>query len=383
VQLGELFPQLSGRYVRCPEQVGDRAELVEQARQRTAQHVERGQVAPGQDQVPATAVVFAGGQTSLRHVEVITDALGTPAAERLTPQGWAGVEEQLAEHAKMYRPRELAGLARDLITLLDQDGPEPDDRELPQLNELHLTRNPAGAGGRIKGVLDAPTFDALATALSALTRPTTAGDTRSLGERQADALAEVCLYSLDHGHTPSVGSERPHLSVTVSLTELQGHGRGAVLDTGPLTPSELRRLACDARVIPVVLGGHGQPVDIGRAMRTVPAHLRRAVVVRDQGCAFPGCDRQPSWCEVHHILEWELGGPTNLDNLVMLCRFHHRLLHHPGWAVRIHHGHPEFIPPKWIDTQQIPRRRPQSHPVPTRREPSSPPTQLMAVGGSS
>ena len=285
---------LAVRRVRVAEQVVERRTL-------------DGQVCP--PRLPATAKVFAAGEVSLRHVEVITDALASPAAGRLTPQGWAGVEEQLAEHARLYRPRELTAFARDLISTLDQDGAEPDDRELPQLNELHLTRNPAGAGGRIKGVLDAPTFDALATALGALTRPTS-GDTRSLGERQADALAEVCLNSLDQGQLPSVGGERPHLNVTVSLRELEAHGRRAMLDTGPLTPSELRRLACDCRVIPVVLGGDGQPLDVGRAMRTVPAHLRRAVVVRDGGCAFPGCGREPGWCEVHHILTIFWNGNT-------------------------------------------------------------------------
>ncbi|MGH4000080.1 MAG: HNH endonuclease signature motif containing protein [Pseudonocardiaceae bacterium] len=66
-------------------------------------------------------------------------------------------------------------------------------------------------------------------------------------------------------------------------------------------PAQLRALACDARVVPIVLGGAGQPLDVGRARRTVPAHLRRAVVARDRGCAWPGCDRTPSWCEVHHI----------------------------------------------------------------------------------
>jgi 5-methylcytosine-specific restriction protein A len=318
-----------------------------------------GQVCP--PRLAATAAALAAGEVSLRHVEVITDALATPAAGRLTPHVWAGVEEQLAKSATLYRPRELAGFALELIDTLDQDGAEPDDQELPQLNELHFSRNAAGAGGRIKGVLDAPTFDALATALSALTRPTT-GDLRSVGERQADALGEICRHTLDHGLTPAVGGERPHLNITVSLSELEGRGRGATLDTGPLSPSELRRLACDARVMPVVLGGNGQPLDVGRAMRTVPAHLRRAVVVRDHGCAFPGCGREPGWCDAHHIVPWEHGGPTEIGNLVMLCRFHHRLLHQPGWIVRIHDGHPEFVPPKWIDIHQVPRRRPPPNP---------------------
>ncbi|MCW2631854.1 MAG: endonuclease [Pseudonocardia sp.] len=314
-----------------------------------------GQLCP--PRLAATAAVFAAGEVGLRHVEVIADALGSRAAERLAPQVWAGVEEQLANNARLYRPRELAGFARELIDTVDQDGAEPDDRELPQLNELHLTRNPAGAGGRIKGVLDASTFDALATALSALSRPTT-GDLRSVGERHADALAEICRHTLDHGRTPAMGGERPHLNITVSLSELEGRGRGASLDTGPLSPSELRRIACDARVMPVVLGGNGQPLDVGRAMRTVPAHLRRAVVVRDHGCAFPGCGREPGWCDAHHIVPWEHGGPTEIGNLVMLCRFHHRLLHQPGWTVQIRDGQPEFIPPKWIDIRQVPRRRP-------------------------
>jgi 5-methylcytosine-specific restriction protein A len=324
--------------------------------------------------LPTTAMAFATGEASLRHVEVITEALGTPAAERLAPHDWAGVEEQLAEHATSYRPRELAGFARELIDILDQDGAEPDDRDFPQLNELHLSRNVAGVGGRIKGTLDAATFDALSTALGALSHPT-AVDLRSVGERNADALGEICHRALDDAQLPSVGGERPHLTVTVSLGELEGRGRGATLDTGPLSPSELRRLACDARVVPVVLGGNGQPLDIGRAMRTVPAHLRRAVVTRDRGCAFAGCGREPGWCEVHHIVPWEHGGPTEIGNLVMLCRFHHRLVHHSGWTVRIRDGQPEFIPPKWIDIQQIPRRRPPRTPRLTGARP------LAAVGG--
>lgn len=134
--------------------------------------------------------MFAAGETSLRHVEVIVEALGTEAAARLTPADWAGVEQQLAEHAKSYRPRELAQLTSDVIELLDQDGPEPDDQEPVQLNELHLSRTATGvgAGGRVTGTLDAVAYDALATALGALSRPTT-NDLRSVGERHADTCA--------------------------------------------------------------------------------------------------------------------------------------------------------------------------------------------------
>jgi 5-methylcytosine-specific restriction protein A len=100
-------------------------------------------------------------------------------------------------------------------------------------------------------------------------------------------------------------------------------------------------------------------LDVGRQARTVPDGMRRAVTARDRGCAHPGCTRPPSWCEIHHIHEWELGGDTALSNLVMLCSVHHREIHSSGWSVRIaRDGLPEFIPPPWIDIEQKPRRNP-------------------------
>jgi 5-methylcytosine-specific restriction protein A len=315
-----------------------------------------GQVLPAR--LPASAMAFAGGQVSLRHVEVISDALGRPEAARLSPEVWAGAEEQLADYATGCTPNELAGFARDLITLLDQDGPEPDERTPPQVNELNLTRNPGGGGGRIKGRLDAPTFDAIATALDALSKPSP-DDLRTLPERQADALGEVCRRALDLGEVGTTGGERPHLNVIIPLEELERRARGALLDFGgQLTPADLRTLCCDARVVPIVMGGNSEPLDVGRAFRTVTPHLRRAIAARDRGCCFPGCDRPPSWCDIHHLIPWEDGGLTEIGNLAMLCRVHHRLLHHPGWTIRIRDGQPEFIPPKWISLNQQPRRKP-------------------------
>jgi 5-methylcytosine-specific restriction protein A len=339
---------LAARRVRVAEQVCTRVDL-------------DGSLLPAR--LAATATVFATGEVSVRHVEVIADALSSPEAGRLAPETWAGVEEQLAGYASLYPPRELASLARDLLTLLDQDGPEPDHGDPPQPDELHLTRNPAGGGGRIKGRLDAPTLDAVATALDALFKPTAskpcAEDPRTLPERQADALGEVCRHALDHGEVGTTGGERPHLNVTISLDELERRARGALLDFGgQLHPTDLRTLCCDARVVPIVMGGYGQPLDVGRAMRTVPTYLRRAVIARDRGCAFPSCDRPPSRAEIHHIIPWELGGTTEINDLVALCVCHHRLLHHPGWVVRIRDGLPESVPPRWVDPTQQPRRRP-------------------------
>jgi hypothetical protein len=167
---------------------------------------------------------------------------------------------------------------------------------------------------------------------------------------------------LDHGDAPECGGKRPHMNVLIRLEDLQNRARAACLDFGgTVSPESLRMLCCDAAVIPIVMNGKGQPLDVGRITRTIPDGLRRAVAARDRGCAHPGCGRPASWCEVHHVVEWENGGPTRLDNLVMLCRVHHRQIHSTDWTVRIRDGLPEFIPPPWIDPGQRPRRRALPH----------------------
>lgn len=228
---------------------------------------------------------------------------------------------------------------------------------------MHLIPHRDGNGGRLKGRFDdAAMYDAIATVIDAKSTPRTADDDRTAAQRQAEALADVCGYVLDHGDVPECGGHRPHLNVLIRLEDLENRARAAVLDFGGgMSPESLRMLACDAAVIPIVLDGKGQPLDVGRITRTIPDGLRRAVAARDRGCAHPGCNRPPSWCEVHHIHAWEHGGATKLDNLVLLCKVHHRMLHHSEWIVRINDGVPEFVPPAWIDPDRTPRRKPLPH----------------------
>ena len=312
--------------------------------------------------LPATAAVFDTGAAGLRHVEAIATVLASVSAGRLSPPVWAAAETQLAAKAAVYTPAELVRWGAALVESLDADGPEPDDRPPVQVNELRLHRRRDG-GGTLKGQFDDPAlYDAIATVIDAKARPLDADDDRTAPERQAEALAEVCGYVLDHGDVPQSGGTRPHLNVIIRLDDLEDRARSAVLDFGgTLSPTSLRILACDAAVIPIVMNGAGQPLDVGRVTRTIPDGLRRAVAARDRGCAHPGCDRTPSWSEIHHIREWEHDGETKLDNLVMLCRQHHRLIHHSGWTVRIRDGLSEFIPPRWIDFSQTPRRKALPH----------------------
>ena len=125
-----------------------------------------------------------------------------------------------------------------------------------------------------------------------------------------------------------------------------------------ISASAALRIACHASVQRVLLDPAGAVLDVGRERRTVTPAQYAALIARDGGCAFPGCTRPPAWCIAHHIRYWAHGGLTNIDNLVMLCGHHHRVIHHHGWAVRIgaHDRLPTFTPPRWVDPDQQPRR---------------------------
>jgi hypothetical protein len=133
-------------------------------------------------------------------------------------------------------------------------------------------------------------------------------------------------------------------------------GTGTLLFTGPVTADTVRKIACDADIIPVVLGGEGQVLDIGRASRVFPPHIRKALTARDRGCAFPQCTIPAPWCEAHHTTYWYRGGTTGTDNGTLLCSHHHHLIHKEQWTIQMRTGIPWFIPPPHLDPAQTPRR---------------------------
>jgi hypothetical protein len=166
---------------------------------------------------------------------------------------------------------------------------------------------------------------------------------------------------LDEGELPARGGQRPHLVLTMGLNDLIDGLGVATLDTGgQLCAAEARCLACDATIIPMVLGSDSMPLDVGRHQRLATAALRDALGHRDNGCAFPACERPPRYCHAHHILSWLDGGDTSLRNMCLLCEYHHTIVHRQGWHIRLDgRGRPEFIPPKAID----PARRPLHDPL--------------------
>lgn len=135
---------------------------------------------------------------------------------------------------------------------------------------------------------------------------------------------------------------------------------GELLWGGPVSAATVRVLTCDAGIRRVVVDPAGAVLDVGREYRTVTPDQYAALIARDGGCAFPGCTRPASWCIAHHIIHWADGGTTALDNLVLLCTYHHTTVHHRGWNVRIATDRlPEFIPPPWVDPDQTPTRNTQ------------------------
>ena len=124
----------------------------------------------------------------------------------------------------------------------------------------------------------------------------------------------------------------------------------------------MRQIACDADIIPVLLGGGGRVLDIGRASRIFPPHIRKALIARDRGCAFPGCTIPATWCEAHHIDYWSRGGTTGTENGTLLCSHHHHVIHKEHWTIQLTTGIPWFIPPPHLDPRRQPRRNHYFHP---------------------
>ncbi len=313
--------------------------------------------------LPNTAEALAAGEIGPAQVRVITETMGAiPAWVSAVERDAA--EADLARHARSFHPTSLHKIGQRILGCLDPDGRQPRDEPQPDpgAGELRLWDRRDGRLG-LEGYLEPEHRAAVRSLIEQLAapRPAIAGipDPRSGPQRNADALLEVCGLARAAQDCPSTAGEPPHLTVTIDWEALRTGLGVATLDYGTLiSASDARRWACDAKIIPVVLGGRSEPLDVGRALRTVPLSVRRALVARDRGCVFPGCDRPPGMCQAHHCRHWIDNGETSVENCVLLCEAHHRHVHHTGWEILIHPGHVEFIPPAIIDPTRTPLHNP-------------------------
>lgn len=310
---------------------------------------------------PLTGAAAAEGVLGNTNLDLILKALAAIPREH-----HEDAEARLVAMAREAGPTEVRQIANQILAYTNPDGPEPEGepaRDPERRCRLHKKRN-----GRWQ--LDAEVEDTagefMNAVLDALSQRRTGEDepdTRSVAQRQGDALVDVFDLGMNSPELPTQAGERVHVTVTLPLETLRsGVGSARLNLEQEISVWQARLWACDATIIPCCLGAKGEVLDLGRAKRLITPGQRRALYVRDRGCAFPGCKRPPRHCQGHHAVGWEQGGPTDLGNLVLLCAAHHRLLHRSGWDVRIApDGIPEFLPPIWKDPDRRPRRN-HAHP---------------------
>ncbi|MHA7199558.1 HNH endonuclease signature motif containing protein [Arthrobacter alkaliphilus] len=328
-----------------------------------------------------TAAALASGAIGSRSAGIITMAV-EKVRPMCSPEKAAEVERALARTAEENDQDFLSRVARRWVEAIDQDGPEPSEESL-RYHQGAFLRRPRHGLQHVEIFATTEQYEHLLTVMNTATNPRigaprgtdpSAGepsaqlDRRSRAQKLLDGLVGACKLALAAGYLPATGGHRPHILAIINHTELfssrdhQEPGEPAVLGTGsftftgPVPAAALRKLACDADIIPVVLGGESQVLDIGRASRIFPPQIRKAITARDKGCAFPGCTMPAPWCEAHHIEYWSRGGATSTGNGTLLCSHHHHLIHKEDWHIQVNDGIPWFIPPPHIDPHRKPRR---------------------------
>jgi hypothetical protein len=282
-------------------------------------------------ELPVTAAAYREGSLSGGQVQAIVANLN----DEIAPL-FAEAEEEMVP---LLVPLSVSDVATAMQTWAQcaKDALQDDEPDLtdPPARTFHLSETLDGRG-ELSGGLDAEARELTATALRLAETPDVEGEpARSPAQRRADAFVDIMRFFLDHQTAKPGGRHRHHMNVYVRYEDLiEGRG-GEFADGTRVDGATIQRLACDAGYHRVVTQGRSSILDYGTTRRNIPVNLFNALVVRDRGCRFPGCDRPPHWCEAHHIDHWENHGPTKIENLVLACSRHHHLLHMPGWHIQL------------------------------------------------
>ena len=267
-------------------------------------------------EMPATLNVMRAGDVGFAHVATM--------ARTAIEVGGAFDEDKLLPLAMEYTPGKFFHKCIHYRHSVDAEGYNRDQEQLAEERGLRLNTAQDGCL-LISGLLDPVGGAAVRTALEPLAKPSGAHDDRNREQRYADALVELA------------SSGKPaEIQVTATIETLKGLAGAAAAEMEfslPISSATVQRMACDCNVTRVLLNQDSVVVDMGRSKRVVSNALRSALKIRDGHCQWPGCEREASRCDGHHLVHWISGGETNLGNLVLLCRRHHRMVHEGGWQL--------------------------------------------------
>ena len=297
----------------------------------------------------ALAEALAEGRVNTEQAHAITRALGdleTDGPEELESVVVEQAEKHLVDCADGFDAKHLRVLGRHVLTVVAPEVGEAHEAKLLEDEERRAAERTrltfaSDGHGMVHGRFSIPTLHGamLAKAIQALTwatqDPAEVRQTRPTPVAAGQAFTEL-LERMDAKDLPSVGGVGATVVVTMTIDSLMGGLAAAALDTGEvISASAARRLACEAGVIPMVLGGKSEVLDVGRRRRFHTRAQRLAIAQRDKTCVVGGCDAPPSRCHVHHVIPWSEGGGTSVQDGRLYCSSHHAMAHDPKRSGRL------------------------------------------------
>jgi hypothetical protein len=262
----------------------------------------------------------------------------------------------LTEHANTLDLDQLRTLTRHVTALLDPDGLLTKDEQRHRQREVNLTVRPDGSG-RLTGQCTAELTEWLRTVFDTLAKPKPstdgAKDPRTAPQRRHDALLEALKLTARAEQLPDSGGITSTLLLTMTQEAfLTGEGT-ATTGHGTIVHAKTARQWTDgdSLVQPVWINHDRRIEALGTPCRIFTRQQRHAMIIRDGGCSFPGCDAPPQHCEAHHVISWIDGGKTEVGNGCLLCAYHHREFERLGWVCRMLNGIPHWTPPAWTGDQ--------------------------------
>ncbi|AZZ82260.1 HNH endonuclease [Gordonia alkanivorans] len=300
----------------------------------------------------------ADGRLSVEVVDAVVS--GVALIEKRSPDDLsdgdrAEFESQLVSQALSgATPAEVQTFARrignDVAESVDTGVPAPDDRSLNTLNHSVTDDARIDIRANVTQVIGEKFAAMIDERAAPRPEPDGADDRRSAEQRRADAFELLLDQAALGASVDSAGSPRTQIVLTIPAN---GEDPAALPWTGSVTHSTARQVSCDGSVSEIVIDAETVPLQMGRDQRLFPAHLRRAIIIRDEFCIK--CGAPPSHTQVHHVEHWSDGGNTDLDNGCLLCQRCHTQVHHHGWDVVMGFDrHPWLVPPVEIDPQRRP-----------------------------